>query len=90
MEKLDISSLEDNKVELIEKQDGSPALEMKIAADALKYIDSVRFYLATLGSNNEVTVFGDDIDMDQDWDNGHALLLKQILNINSIPLRILS
>ena len=70
MEKLDISSLEDNKVELIEKQDGSPALEMKIAADALKYIDSVRFYLATLGSNNEVTVFGDDIDMDQDWDNG--------------------
>lgn len=70
MEKLDISSLEDTPVELIEKKDGSPALEMKIAADALKYIDSVRFYLATLGSNNEVTVFGDDIDMDQDWDNG--------------------
>ena len=30
----------------------------------------MRFYLATLNDKNDVTVFSDDIDMFQDWDNG--------------------
>lgn len=68
--KLDISALEDQKVELITKENGDPGLQMKLDQDALKYIDSVRFYLATVGKNNEVTVFGDDIDIEQDWEQG--------------------
>lgn len=70
MHKVDISSLEDQKVELITKKDGTPAYEMRIDENSLKYIDSVRFYLATLNDKNDVTVFGDDIDMIQDWDKG--------------------
>lgn len=70
MQKVDISSLEDQKVELITKKDGTPAYEMRIDENSLKYIDSVRFYLATLNDKNDVTVFGDDIDMIQDWDKG--------------------
>lgn len=70
MQKVDISALEDQKVELITKNDGTPAYEMRIDENSLKYIDSVRFYLATLNDKNDVTVFGDDIDMIQDWDKG--------------------
>lgn len=70
MHKVDISSLEDQKVDLITKKDGTPAYEMRIDENSLKYIDSVRFYLATLNDKNDVTVFGDDIDMIQDWDKG--------------------
>ena len=70
LEKLDISALEDQKIEIVTKQDGTPALEMRIDENSLKYIDSVRFYLATLNDKNDVTVFGDDIDMIQDWDHG--------------------
>lgn len=70
MQKMDISSLEDTKVEVVTKDDGTPALEMTLDDKSLKYIDSVRFYLATLNDKNDVTVFGDDIDMFQDWDNG--------------------
>lgn len=70
MQKMDISSLEDTKVEVVTKDDGTPALEMTLDDKSLKYIDSVRFYLATLNDENDVTVFGDDIDMFQDWDNG--------------------
>ncbi len=70
MEKLDISSLEDTEVEIVTKEDGSPAFEIRLPENALKYIDSVRFYLATVEDQGNVRVFGDDIDMDQDWDNG--------------------
>lgn len=70
MQKMDISSLEDTKVEVVTKDDGTPALEMTLDDKSLKYIDSVRFYLATLNDKNDVTVFGDDIDLFQDWDNG--------------------
>lgn len=70
LEKLDISALEDQKIEIVTKQDGTPALEMRIDENSLKYIDSVRFYLATLNDKNDVTVFGDDIDMIQDWEHG--------------------
>lgn len=70
LEKLDISALEDQKIEIVTKQDGTPALEMRIDKNSLKYIDSVRFYLATLNDKNDVTVFGDDIDMIQDWEHG--------------------
>lgn len=70
MHKVDISSLEDQKVELVTDDEGAPAFEIKIEENSLKYIDSVRFYLATLNENNDVTVFGDDIDLIQDWDTG--------------------
>ncbi len=70
MDKLDISSLEDRVLSLIKKEDGTPALEMRLKSSELKYIDSVRFYLATVNEQNDVTIFGDDIDMEQDWDQG--------------------
>lgn len=53
MQKMDISSLEDTKVEVVTKDDGTPALEMTLDDKSLKYIDSVRFYLATL--NDKMT-----------------------------------
>lgn len=54
MQKMDISSLEDTKVEVVTKDDGTPALEMTLDDKSLKYIDSVRFYLATL--NDKMTL----------------------------------
>lgn len=70
VEKLDIGRLEDHPVDLVTKDDGSPAFELSLDASYLRYIDSVRFYLAMLGDDEGVTVFGDDIDMEQDWDTG--------------------
>ncbi len=70
LSKLDISSLEDHPVSIVEKDNGDGAIELKLSQDQLKYIDSVRFYLAYVDEKENVTVFGDDIDLEQDWERG--------------------
>ena len=70
MQKVDISSLEDKKVDLVSLEDGKEAFQITIEKPALKYIDSVRFYLASIEENGDVYFLGDDINMNQDWDEG--------------------
>ena len=70
MQKVDISSLEDKKVDLVSLEDGNEAFQITIEKPALKYIDSVRFYLASIEENGDVYFLGDDINMNQDWDEG--------------------
>ncbi len=70
MQKVDISSLEDKKVDLVNLEDGKEAFQITIDKPALKYIDSVRFYLASIEENGDVYFLGDDINMNQDWDEG--------------------
>lgn len=67
LEKLDISSLEDFPISVT---DGGDAL-LDLGPDRVRFIDSVRFYLAYVSEEDDVILLlGKDADMKSDWDKG--------------------
>ncbi|MBQ7618153.1 MAG: hypothetical protein IJS50_04695 [Desulfovibrio sp.] len=67
LEKLDISSLEDWKINI--SKEGNAVLNL--GKDRCKYLDNVSFFLALVDiEQNLMIVLGSDADMYSDWDNG--------------------
>lgn len=67
LEKLDISSLEDFPISVT--GDGDALLDL--GPDRVRFIDSVRFYLAYVSQEDDVILLlGKDADMKSDWDKG--------------------
>ncbi len=67
LEKLDISDLEDFKVTLTDEK----GAELRLGPDRVKYLDSVRFYLAYYSTEDDlILLLGKDADMEADWEKG--------------------
>ena len=65
--KPDISELEDFKVTITE----SDGAELNLGPERIKFLDSVRFYLAFVSPENDlILLLGKDADMKADWETG--------------------
>lgn len=67
---LDVRALEGHALRLITGEDGSPGLEIDIAEDVLKYVDTVRYGLGIAGEDGSLEILGNDADLRGEWETG--------------------